>query len=126
MTRAERDETADLALERAVARECDPAELDGILLLGLGVYEVEVVNIAEFLAGQEHRHANGCQQQREHPEYSVQGKFHGPVALAALLSRMQLGCIEGGANVCYVARLERLSAQNRAEQIVHHPFGVGD
>ncbi len=39
---------------------------------------------------------------------------------------MQLGCIEGGANVRYVAGPERLSAQNRAEQIVHHPFGVGD
>ena len=47
MTRAERAETADLALERAVARECDPAELDGILLLGLSVYEVEVGSVSE-------------------------------------------------------------------------------
>src|SRR5580693_5714410 len=103
MVRAQRDEAAELVLQRAVAGERETAELDGILLLGLNVYEVEIVNVAEFLAGQEHRHADGCQQQREHPEYPVQGKRHGRVTLGALLGWMQPGRVEGGADVRYVA-----------------------
>src|SRR5664279_3163571 len=126
MARAQRDETADLVLECAIARECNPAELNRILLLRLIVSEVEVVNIAEFLAGQEHRDADGGQHQREHPEYSIQSEVDGSVALVALLRRMQLGRLEGGTNVCHVPRPERLGAQNRAEQMVHHPFSNGD
>ena len=48
-----------------------------------------------------------------------------PLRWALLLGRMQPGRVEGGADVRYVAGPERLGAQDRAEQVVHHPLGVG-
>ena len=50
MAPAQRDETTNLVLERVVARECKPAELDRILLFRFGVAESEIVNIPKFLA----------------------------------------------------------------------------